>query len=62
MDMIMNQSNESKIITEKTKQKFGELIFRITELETILEIKESEIKGLNDLVKKLQSSIGEDNA
>ena len=58
----MNQSNESKIITEKTKQKFGELIFRITELETILEIKESEIKGLNDLVKKLQSSIGEDNA
>jgi len=56
--MQNNQNNESKIITEKTKQRFGELLFRITELETILQVKEEEIQSLNDHIKKLKSAMG----
>jgi len=55
----MNQNSESKIITEKTKQRFGELLFRITELETILQVKEEETQNLNDHIKKLKSAMGE---
>jgi chemotaxis signal transduction protein len=57
--MQNNQNNESKIITEKTKQRFGELLFRITELETILQVKEEEIQSLNDHIKKLKSAMGD---
>lgn len=51
------QNTESTILTNKTKQKLGELLFRISELETIVEIKESQINQLNEQIKELKSNL-----
>ncbi len=51
------QNTESTILTNKTKQKLGELLFRISELETIVELRDQKINELNEQIKQLKSNL-----
>lgn len=51
------QNTESTILTNKTKQKLGELLFRISELETMVELRDQKINELNEQIKQLKSNI-----
>lgn len=51
------QNTESTILTNKTKQKLGELLFRISELETIVELRDQKINELNEQIKQFKSNL-----
>lgn len=51
------QNTESAILTNKTKQKLGELLFRISELETIVELRDQKINELNEQIKQFKSNL-----
>ena len=51
------QNTESTFLTNKTKQKLGELLFRISELETIVELRDQKINELNEQIKQLKSNL-----